>query len=460
LRSDKTARCIWCVLGPLLISLSLGVIFWIADAVYGYLAFSARVRFLLFEQPLSLRDSLLDRIPPHDLYIRIAFLVMCLVAAALVAAFLVRRRQAEFRLERVNRIVENSDAVAFEWNGDQDSSLSFVTKNVEQLLGYTADELRSGRIPVESLIHSADFQDIREEIRAAVSDPSTGSYALSPHRLITREGEVRWVDVRGSIHRDAHGKVTQRDEVLVDITEQRLLEHRLQEQQKLESIGILSAGVAHEINNPLTGVINYAELISSRVEDESLKEFSTGIITEGQRIARIVSSLLAFTRRDADARDFVRPRDLIDVVLTLVGATLRKDQIALTVALSDTLPEIVVNRQEIEQVLVNLLMNGRDALNQRFQEYDEGKQLSIRGKVMRRGARELLRITVEDAGEGISPDIAKQIFDPFFTTKSRAEGTGLGLAISLSIAKAHHGDLSVESEPGQYTRFHLDLPLP
>lgn len=453
-------RCVWCVVAPVGIAAVLGCLFWIADAIYGYLAFSARVRFLLFEQPLSLWDSLVSRIPPHDLYIRVAFFALCFAAAALVATFLVRRQQAEETLERVSRIVENSNAIAFEWDGDADAALTFVTDNVATLLGYSAGDLMSGKVPIREVLHPADFDEIRDEINAAAANPETMVYALSPHRLIDRHGEVHWVDIRGAIHRDTHGRVTQRDEIVVDITDQRVLEQRLQEQQKLESLGILSAGVAHEINNPLTGVINYAELIRSSVDDERLGEFATGIIAEGNRIARIVSSLLTYARREADEPGFTTVSHMIDDVLNLVGATLRKDDIQLEVDVSDDIPQVVASQQQIEQVLINLLMNSRDALNQRFEQFDEKKKLSIHGSVRKQDAHTFVRITVEDNGSGIPHEIQKRIFDPFYTTKSRAEGTGLGLAISRSIAQAHDGDLSCESAPGRPTRFHLDLPIP
>ncbi len=453
-------RCLRCCLVPLGISLGLGAIFWVADAVYGYLAFSERVRFLLFEQPLTLWDSLFYRIPPHDLYIRLAFLVMCILAALLVGAFVVRRRQAEDRLERVNSIIENSPVVAFEWAGNEDAPVAFVTKNVSSLLGYTAREFLSQQVDVQQIIHPADLAEVRDEIRAAVEDPRTTAYSLSQHRLYTKTGDMRWVDVRGVIRRDSEGTVLRRDEIVIDVTEQRLLEQRLQEQQKFESLGILSAGVAHEINNPLTGVINYAELILTLSSHEKIKEYCGDIISEGQRIARIVSSLLTYARRDVDDRGFVNVADLIDDALNLVGSTLRKDQIQIAVEIKDDLPQILGSHQQIEQILINLLMNSRDALNLRFEGYDEEKKLRLAGSILENTSGNFVRITVEDRGAGVSPEIMTQIFDPFFTTKSRTEGTGLGLAISRSIARAHHGDLTVDRVGQQHTRFHLDLPVP
>jgi len=147
-------------------------------------------------------------------------------------------------------------------------------------------------------------------------------------------------------------------------------------------------------------------------------------------------------------------------VVNLIGSTLKKDQIQLLVEIPEGLPAIVVGHQEIEQILINLLMNSRDALNQRFPEHDEQKTIRIVAQVLEISGKQFVRITIEDRGSGIPYDIREHIFNPFFTTKSRAEGTGLGLAISLSIAQAHHGDLTYDSDETQLTRFHLDLPVP
>ena len=249
--------------------------------------------------------------------------------------------------------------------------------------------------------------------------------------------------------------------------EKTLLEAQLRQSQKLESIGTLAGGVAHEINNPLMGIINYGQLINNRVQDEKLKQFSAGIIKEGNRVDKIVKNLLSFARMDKQSHSPALLEDIIDASLNLIGSLLRKDQITIELEIPDDLPKIKCRSQQIEQVIINLLTNARDALNSRYEGYHENKIVKISAKSFEKDGVPWVRTIVEDHGTGMSPDVIARIFDPFFTTKSKAQGsvtdaknpmgTGLGLSVSYGIIKEHNGTLSVESEPGEYSRFIIDL---
>ena len=252
--------------------------------------------------------------------------------------------------------------------------------------------------------------------------------------------------------------------IFEDITERKraeeerlAVEAQLRQSQKLESIGTLARGAAHEINNPLMGMINYAALIEDKVENETIKEYSRAIMKEGDRIATIVRNLLAFSRQGRETHSPARIKDIIDRSLSLVGSTLRKDQIKLDLDIPDDLPSVKCHSQQIQQVIINLLTNARDALNERYPGYDEDKIIRITARPFEKEGEDWIRTTIEDHGAGISEEVAQRIFDPFFTTKSRAEVSGLGLSVSFGIVKEHRGDLTVESKPGEYTRFHMDL---
>jgi signal transduction histidine kinase len=130
----------------------------------------------------------------------------------------------------------------------------------------------------------------------------------------------------------------------------------------------------------------------------------------------------------------------------------------LQVDIDEGLPQLKCRSQQIQQVLMNLMTNARDALNERYPEYDSEKRIRIRVRLIEKQGKKSIRTTVEDSGTGIRPAIRERIFDPFFTTKSEGVGTGLGLSISYGIVKDHGGELTVESKPGIYTRFHMDLP--
>ncbi|MBE0634999.1 hypothetical protein IH601_03280 [Candidatus Bipolaricaulota bacterium] len=150
---------------------------------------------------------------------------------------------------------------------------------------------------------------------------------------------------------------------------------------------------------------------------------------------------------------------IIDATLNLIGSNLRKDQIQLTVDVAPGLPLLKCRSQQLQQVLLNLLTNARDALNERYPEFHEDKTLRITVQQLERDGRSWIRTVVEDHGNGIAPDIVERIFDPFFSTKPRERGTGLGLSVSYGLVRDHHGQLIVESVPNATTRFIMDLPV-
>ncbi len=250
-----------------------------------------------------------------------------------------------------------------------------------------------------------------------------------------------------------------------DITDRKNLEVQLRQQQRLEAIGTLAAGVAHEINNPVQGILNYAELIDGRADDpETVREFAAEITTESQRVATIVRNLLVFARQERDQSfERVEVRELIDATLSLIHAVLRKDHVDLQVDLPLDLPSLSCRPQPIQQILMNLVTNARDALNERYPGFDERKRITISAQTFSPtpgpDPDPWLRISVIDQAGGIPDENRARIFDPFFTTKGRDQGTGLGLSVSHGIAREHGGELRVESEVGVGSRFLLELPL-
>jgi signal transduction histidine kinase len=146
-------------------------------------------------------------------------------------------------------------------------------------------------------------------------------------------------------------------------------------------------------------------------------------------------------------------------VLSLIQTVMRHDQIDLLIDIPEGLPNVKCRSQQIQQVLMNLMTNARDALNQKYPGYNPEKQLRISARLVDRNDRKFVRATVEDFGTGIADDVRDRMFDPFFTTKPKETGTGLGLSITYGIVKEHRGELTVESELGQYTRIHMDLPV-
>ncbi|MEW6500552.1 MAG: ATP-binding protein, partial [Thermodesulfobacteriota bacterium] len=256
--------------------------------------------------------------------------------------------------------------------------------------------------------------------------------------------------------------------LLRDITEEKALQAETMRAGQLASIGELAAGVAHEINNPINGIINYAQVLldeSSQVhldligDNQVMLDVLQRIIKEGERIAAIVRNLLAFSRQREKHAEEVSLATVIDDSLVLIKHQLQKDGITVVVEAAADLPPVEVNPQQLQQVFLNLFSNARYALNQRYKAKTAEKRLEIlAGRIAIEG-QPWLRTTVKDYGTGIPPEIVGHIFDPFFSSKKPGDGTGLGLSISHGLVRDMHGRLHVESEPGHYTAMMIDLPL-
>jgi two-component system NtrC family sensor kinase len=226
-------------------------------------------------------------------------------------------------------------------------------------------------------------------------------------------------------------------------------QRQLAQADKLASVGRLAAGIAHEINNPLTGVLSYASLLRKRMEhDPPACEDLDVIVRETVRCRGIIRGLLDFARPTAPAK---KPMDLNEVVrrsVSVVMTQLSLNHVDLSLDLASTLPTVQADANQIQQVIVNLLLNAGDAIGA------EGGKIRATTKV---GAPSSIEFLLEDSGPGIPPEDLPRIFEPFFTTKGN-HGTGLGLAVSWGIVEAHGGALEVQSEPGHATRFTLRLP--
>lgn len=228
---------------------------------------------------------------------------------------------------------------------------------------------------------------------------------------------------------------------------------------RLAAVGELAAGVAHEINNPINGIINYAQIISNKSENGQLtNNVAKRIIKESNRIARIVEGLLIFSRSRHDDKQIVSVNEILSDSLTLTSAQMRKDAIILKIDLAETVPQIMVKIHEIEQVFINVISNARYALNQKYPDPDNSKLLEITSQPITINHRSYARISFLDHGTGIPADIIDQAKNPFFTTKTEGKSTGLGLSISQEIVENHNGILTIDSKEERYTLISIDLP--
>jgi signal transduction histidine kinase len=233
-----------------------------------------------------------------------------------------------------------------------------------------------------------------------------------------------------------------------DVTERDELERRLVQADKLSSVGLLAAGVAHEVNTPLAVISTYAQMLAKQVSgDDQKSRLLEKIAKQTFRASEIVNSLLNFSRTSPTAFDELDLNRVVHESLTLIQHQMEKAGLRVQLDLEEQLPFIKGNSGKLQQVFLNLFLNARDAMG-------PGGTLSVR--TFQRG--EAVGVDVADTGHGIEAENLSRIFDPFFTTKGVRKGTGLGLSVSYGIVREHSGVIEVESQPGEGTRFRLEFP--
>jgi signal transduction histidine kinase len=250
--------------------------------------------------------------------------------------------------------------------------------------------------------------------------------------------------------------------VVRDMTEKKQMEMQLIQADKMASLGELAAGVAHEINNPLSGILSNAEFLQEEIPDESeeQQEEIREIVENSQRIKTIVQDLLNFSRqRDSKTYTTLDISSVITSSLNLTEHQIQLDRIKIVKEIGDALPPVRGSFNQIEQVFINLLGNARYALNQKYPSPHEDKTLLIRTDQVEENGRKYVRVEFHDKGIGIPEENLEKIFNPFYTSKEQGQGTGLGLSISFNIIQEHKGTIRFESKEGEYTKVTVDLPV-
>ncbi len=291
--------------------------------------------------------------------------------------------------------------------------------------------------PIEQLIGHQQTRISETELHGL-----HGTYMLTVSPLVEENGEINATLL-----------------VARNLTAEEVLRAEAIRVAQLAAIGELASGVAHEINNPINGIINYARIILDDPEDPESTDHLVNIISESKRIAGIISKLLDFARRREEVLAPSAIKKIITNSLQLVDHLLKKDGIICSVNLADSLPPLMCNEQQLQQVILNMISNARFALNMKYRQPCPAKRLKIKGELHKQGTTESIRLSFTDYGVGIEPEILDRLFDPFFSTKPKGEGTGLGLSISHGLVRDHGGHIRVHSKSGEWTRFIIDLPI-
>ncbi|HEX6043202.1 MAG TPA: ATP-binding protein [Pyrinomonadaceae bacterium] len=327
-------------------------------------------------------------------------------------------------------------------------------------------------------------QDVRELLTRRVIESSNGHSPVSVARLFsdpdaseielmlgTETGGARLVGLSFST-------ITANDEHLIillvrDLSTRKRLEDEKQEMQrqlyesaKLASLGELSAGVAHEINNPLNGVINFAQLLKDEPVERTRfeRQMIDGIIDEGLRIAEIVRGLLTFARHDENEPRQICLAEMINTSIALFSRQFAKHGVRVEIDIVPDLPPVHGDVSRLRQVIVNMISNAHYALKAKSIAPNKEKVFRIQARSLEKfaGGRSqgaVVCLEFYDNGTGINRKDIPRVFDPFFTTRRDSGGTGLGLSISFGIVRDHGGTITVSSEEGRYTRFQIELPI-
>jgi PAS domain S-box-containing protein len=344
------------------------------------------------------------------------------------------------------------------WVADPAGGIQFVNRAYRAFFGITLEAVEGKRWL--SLLHPDDAARYLEAFHCAVEE--RGPYSLEA-RVRRADGRWRHVVSHGEARRSAQGDYLGHLGISLDVTEQRALAERLQQSRRLESVGRLAGGVAHDFRNLLTVILSYAESLG---EDAShgapaQREAVLGIQAAGARAAELTGQLLAFARKQVTAP--VR-LDLNDV-LRRNERSLRQvlgERVELVTRLQPGLWTVRCDVAQLEQVVLNLALNARDAMPRGGQLTVETSNVPVEeGQAAEppfAGAGPYVRLAVRDTGEGMSPEVKTHVFEPFFTTKPDGRGTGLGLATVYGIVKQSEGHIHLESEPGRGTSFELYFP--
>jgi two-component system cell cycle sensor histidine kinase/response regulator CckA len=369
-----------------------------------------------------------------------------------LAQDITQRKQAEDRIREQAMLLDMaSDAIFVR---DLEGRIHFWNQGAERLYGWTAAEAAAGGV-TKTLT-----EDIFSQAAAQAVLMEKGEWSGEIQR-VTRDGSKLTVNSRWTLLRGAGSGPAKVLTIDTDITEKKRLQSQFLRTQRMEAIGTLATGMAHDLNNILAPVMMATEVLRWPLPPKEFDETITRIEGSVKRGAEIIKQVLAFGRGAEGKRALLAPRKLVDEIVTMIRQTFPKT-VTVNREVAEDLWNVEGDRTQMQQVLLNLCVNARDAMS-------EGGTLTLDAANTRLGdpqpgqgpelkAGPYVVIRVADTGAGIPPEILDRIFDPFFTTKSHGKGTGLGLSTAIGIVKGHSGTITVTSEPGKGSVFKVFLP--
>ncbi len=438
-----------------------GLLFWVVDSYFEFKFFHENLSFLLLEGPENYLESLVLKVPLHSLFVRSSVFAAALVGGALTAMFLVKKAKSDealrFSEEKFRNLFSNAEIAMFRSTLDGSEVLDANQKFLD-LIGKTREET-VGHAATILWENPQERQKMVEMLKAG------GSVSEFEFRMLHSEKGVRDCITSLRLYREQgilEGSIS-------DITERRKaeeervrLQHQLIQAQKMESVGQLAGGVAHDFNNMLGVILGHAEMAMVRLApNHAVFADLTEIKKAAERSADITRQLLAFARKQTIAPKVIDLNDTIGKLLKMLRRLIGED-IDLAWVPGFGLWEVKADPVQIDQILTNICVNARGAIAGvgRITVETGNSVFDAAFCALHRDccAGEYVRIAVTDTGRGMDKLTMAHIFEPFFTTKGVGEGTGLGLAMVYGAVKQNNGFIDVVSEPGQGTTFTIYLP--
>ncbi|MGH8501002.1 MAG: PAS domain S-box protein [Gammaproteobacteria bacterium] len=388
--------------------------------------------------------------------------LLFMAATVRVAAVAIEQRRKEEALrqseERFRQLAEHIRDVF--WMTDADGTWRYISPAYARVWGRSLQSLYDDPDSWIEAIHPDDRKRIGHNFFTKVPQGDSEQ----EYRVVLPDGSIRWIRDRAFAIRNEAGEVYRVAGIAEDVTEDKLATQQTREHQdelahmaRLSSVGEMASSLAHELNQPLGAVTNYCKaglrLLRGGGERERIAEALEKASTQAQRAGDIIHHIRDFVRKDTRRRAYVELNDIVREAVRLTEADIRKKRCSIRLKLSERLPRVIGDRIQLEQVILNLLRNGTEAM---VDCNAQKRELVVFSRVL---DGRMVRISVRDCGAGLDDETMKRIFDPFYTTKS--DGMGMGLPISRSIIEAHAGHLWAEQRvpPGSGATFHFTLPI-
>jgi two-component system NtrC family sensor kinase len=366
------------------------------------------------------------------------------------------RKKMEKELKEANNFLMNlidssvDGIIATNMRGD----ILLFNKGAENLLGYQSEEV-IGKMNIRSIYPPGVAKEVMEKLRSP-DFGGIGKLTSFPIFHRRKDGEMIEGDLSASLIYDEKGNEIASVGIFKDLRERLKMERELQEIQqallqseKLAAMGRLTSQIAHELNNPIYGIMNTLELLKTEIPPESKRRRILELsLSEIQRLSEMLRNMLSFSKPEEEKRRPIKIDELIEGILLVMEKQMRESNIQVDLAFDPDIPEIMASTNQMRQVMLNILKNAKEAM-------PKGGILTVRTTK----EEEKILVHIKDTGVGIPEEIRDKIFEAFFTTKQKVKGVGLGLSVCYGIIKDHGGEIRVESEEGKGTSFIISLPI-